>query len=88
LIEKLAMPAGIVTDAGKPPGPGGKVGVTVRLTGMSVAAGAVRVNISVRTLPATEHRKLDKAGEAGLTPGVTVAPGLTVIVMVSDAVPP
>ena len=49
LIEKLAMPAGIVTDAGKPPGPGGGVGVTVRLTGMSVAAGAVRVNISVRT---------------------------------------
>jgi hypothetical protein len=78
------MPAGIVTDAGRP----GFVGVTVRLTGMSVAAGAVRVNISVRMLRVTEHWKLDKAAEAGLTPGVTVAPGSTVIVMVSEAAPP
>lgn len=79
------MPAGIVTDAGKPPG---FVGVTVRLTGMSASAGAVRVNISVMMLCAMEHWKLDKTAEAGLTVGVTVAPGSTVIVMVSEAAPP
>ena len=80
----------MVTDAGKPTNPGGGVGVTVRLTGMSVWAGAVRVNVSVATCCATEHWTLDKAAEAGLPPGlgVTVAPALTVIVIVSEAVPP